>query len=116
MAEAKRQGFIGNDSPVAAGLRVLFNFPQDGFTKTRDPWLDPPARVTGVLKKRFGLTPSWPERWPEKPPPSSPSPRGGVHPGWGVNPFKRFGGIQHAFQMLGDTTPSSNTGGSPQNR
>ena len=25
-------------------------------------------RVTGVYKRRFGLTPSWPERWPEKPP------------------------------------------------
>ena len=47
---------------------MLFNFPQDGFTKTRDPRLDPPVRVTGVDKVPFGLTPSWPERWPEKPP------------------------------------------------
>ena len=68
VAEAKRQGFRGDGHPVAEGLRVLFNFPQYGFTKTRDPRLDPPVRVTGVFKKRFGL-PSWPERWPEKLPP-----------------------------------------------
>ena len=69
VAEAKRQGFHGDGSPVAQGLRVLFDFPTGGFTKTRDPRPDPPVRVTGVdQKRRFGL-PSWPERWPEKPPP-----------------------------------------------
>ena len=68
VAEAKRQGFSGfAGGPVAEGLGVLFNFPKDGFTETRDPRLDPPVRVTGVCKARFGL-PSWPERWPEKPP------------------------------------------------
>ena len=51
---------------MAEGLQALFNFPADGFTKTWDPRLDPPVRVTGVLKARFGLSPSWPERWPEK--------------------------------------------------
>ena len=68
VAEAKRQGFRGDGSPVAQGLRVLFNSPTDGFTKTRDPRLDPPVRVTGVYKMWFGCTPSFPERWPEKPP------------------------------------------------
>ena len=48
---------------------MLFNFPKDGFAKPRDPRLDLPVRVTGVEKKRFGLTPSCPERWPGKPPP-----------------------------------------------
>ena len=68
VAEAKRQGFSGSaGGPVAEGLDALFNFPRDGFTKTRDPRLDPPVRVTGVYKQPFGL-PSWPERWPEKPP------------------------------------------------
>ena len=47
---------------------MVFTSPQDGFTKTRDPRLDPPVRVTGVYKMRFGCTPSFPERWPEKPP------------------------------------------------
>ena len=69
VAEAKRQGFKGTrGGPVAQGLHALLNFPTDGFTKTRDPRLDPPVRVTGVYKRRFGLTPSWPERWPEKQP------------------------------------------------
>ena len=67
VAEAKRQRFRGGGSPVAEGLHVLFNFPQDGFTKTRDPRLDPPVRVTGVNKRPSRL-PSWPERWPKKPP------------------------------------------------
>ena len=68
--EAKQQGFwgAGDDHPVYEGLCVLFAFPSDGFTKTRDPRLDPPVRVTGVYTMRFGCTPSWPERWPEKPP------------------------------------------------
>ena len=49
VAEAKRQGCLGaGGHPVYEGLKVLFNFPQDGFTKTRDPRLDPPVRVTGV--------------------------------------------------------------------
>ena len=44
VAEAKRQGFSGSaEGPVAEGLDVLFNFPRDGFTKTRDPRLDPPG-------------------------------------------------------------------------
>ena len=70
VAEAKQQGFLGaaGGHPVAEGLYVLFNFPKDGFTKTRDPRLDPPVRVPGVLERRFGLSPSCPERWPEKPP------------------------------------------------
>ena len=66
VAEARRQGFHGNGSPVAQGLQVLFAFPRDGFTKTRDPRLDPPVRVTGEIS--FGLTPSWPPRWPERVP------------------------------------------------
>ena len=53
---------------MADGLYVLFNFPKDGFAKARDPRLDPPVRVTGVFKESFGLTPSCPARWPEKPP------------------------------------------------
>ena len=53
---------------MAECLHALFNFPADGFMKTRDPRLDPPVRVTGVYKESFGLTPSCPERWPEKPP------------------------------------------------
>ena len=69
VAEAKRQGFVGaGDHPVYEGLYVFFAFPRDGFTKTRDPRLDPPMRVTGVFKRSFGCTPSWPERWPERPP------------------------------------------------
>ena len=67
VAEARRQGFLGaGGHPVYEGLKVPFAFPHDGFTRTRDPRLDPPVRVTGVFKKRFGLTPSWPERWPER--------------------------------------------------
>ena len=59
VAEAKRQGFKGSrGGPVAEGLHVLFNFPTDGFTKTRDPRLDPPVRVTSVSKRRFGRLPS----------------------------------------------------------
>ena len=68
VAEAKRQGFRGAGSPVTEGLRVLFNFPSDGFTNTRDPRLDPPVRGVGVYKMSFGLTPSHPERWPERTP------------------------------------------------
>ena len=92
VAEAKRQGFRGDGSPVPQGLCVLFAFPGDGFTKTRDPRLDPPVRVTDIYKTPFakpgpGLqylcTPwhegpfsaSWsqscptvPKRWPAKPP------------------------------------------------
>ena len=65
VAEAKRQGYRGaGDHPVCEGLHVLFAFPRDGFTKTRDPRLDPPVCVTGVFKGRFGLSPSWPECWP----------------------------------------------------
>ena len=56
---------------MAEGLHALFNSPADGFTKTRDPRLDPPVRVTGVYMKSFGLTPSCPERWPEEPPQDS---------------------------------------------
>ena len=41
VAEARRQGVHGDGSPVAEGLRVLFTFPTDGLTKTRDPRLDP---------------------------------------------------------------------------
>ena len=56
VAEAKRQGFSGSaGGPVAEGLDLLFNFPKHGFTKTRNLRLDPPVRVTGVFKKRFGL-------------------------------------------------------------
>ena len=70
VAEARRQGYLGaGGHPVYEGLHVLFAFPSDGFTKTRDPRLDPPVRVTGVYKMRFGGTPSFPERWPEKLPP-----------------------------------------------
>ena len=68
VAEAKRQGFHDDGNPVAAGLRLLFNFPQDGFTKTRDPRLDSTVRATGVFKLSFGVTPSCSERCPEKPP------------------------------------------------
>ena len=50
---------------MAEGLYVLFSFPRDGFTKTLDPRLDTPVRVTGVYKARFGL---YPESWPGKPP------------------------------------------------
>ena len=50
VAEAKQQGFRGDGSPVAQGLYVLFALPKDGFTKTRDPRLDPPVRVTGIFK------------------------------------------------------------------
>jgi len=58
VAEAKRQGFKGTrGGPRAEGLHVLFNFPADGFTKTWDPRLDPPVRVTGVFKDRFGTLP-----------------------------------------------------------
>ena len=67
VAEARRQGFHGDGSPVADGLRVLFAFPRAGLTKTRDPRLDPHVRVTDVFGERFGLS-RWPERWPEKPP------------------------------------------------
>ena len=73
---------------MAEGLHVLFNFPSDGFTKTRDPRLDPPVRVTDIHKFSFALPdpslhitwsplpdaiwyqswPTVPERWPAKPP------------------------------------------------
>ena len=47
VAEAKRQGFLGaGGHPVYEGLHVLFAVPRDGLTKTRDPRLDPPVRVT----------------------------------------------------------------------
>ena len=56
VAEAKRQGFVSaGGHPVYEGLHVLFAFPRDGFTKTRDPRLDPPVRVTGVNERGFGL-------------------------------------------------------------
>ena len=67
---------------------MLFNFPQYGFTKTWDPRLDPPVRVTDIYKTSCampdpGLNIEWsplphaswhrswptvPERWPAKPP------------------------------------------------
>ena len=36
VAEAKRQGYLGGHHPVYEGLHVLFAFPRDGFTKTRE--------------------------------------------------------------------------------
>ena len=72
---------------MVEGLDALFNFPRDGFMKTRVPRLDPPVRVTDICKTSFGRPdpslhtwsplpdaiwhrswPTVPERWPAKPP------------------------------------------------
>ena len=88
VAEDRRQGFYGaGGHPVYEGLCVLFAFPYAGYTKTRDPRLDPPVRVTDIYKTSFAMPdpslhtwsphpdaiwhqswPTVPERWPAKPP------------------------------------------------
>ena len=62
VAEARRQGFLGTrGGPVADGLYVLFNFPQDGLTMTRDLRLDPQCASQTCTKGVPGC-PKWPER------------------------------------------------------
>ena len=65
VAEAKRQGFLGaGGHPVYEGLHVLFAFPRDGFTKTRDPRSTLPCASRACSRCASGARPPGPSAGP----------------------------------------------------